>query len=241
LQAANAAAEACPVTTIACKSPLSPTAHLYADGHPSRRRAGSPYLTGWLLGAALLWGASPAAAQEKPVATLISNCVDCHGADGIATKPDTPHLDGQFESPLTNMITSFQQGKRPTTMKIHRDIAAIDVAPLAKHYAEQKAQRPKSATKPELVARGETLYQNRCAKCHIENGRDSDKGAPLMAAQKPDYLIAQMLAFKSGERKFPYLMDDAYRGLSDEDLTAIAHFFAAQDQIAPQQGRRRRR
>ena len=228
------------MTAVACQSPLSPPARPGTDGDSSHRRAGTPCLAGWLLGAALLWGTPPATAQEKPVAALISSCVDCHGADGIATKPDTPHLDGQFESPLTNMITSFQQGKRPTTVKIHRDIAATDVAPLARHYAEQKAQRPKSATKPELVARGETLYQNRCAKCHIENGRDSDKEAPLMAAQKPDYLIAQMLAFKSGERKFPYLMDDAYRGLSDEDLTAIAHFFAAQDQIAPQQGRRRR-
>lgn len=229
------------MTTIACQSPLSPTAHLHADGHSSRRRAGNPCLTGWLLGAALLWGAPPSAAQEKPIAALISSCVDCHGADGIATKPDTPHLDGQFVAPLTNMIMSFQQGKRPTRVKMHRDIAAIDVAPLARHYAEQKAPRPRSATQPELVARGETLYQNRCANCHMENGRDSDKEAPIMAAQKPDYLINQMLAFKSGERKFPFLMDDAYRGLSDEDLTAIAHFFAAQDQVAPQQGRRRRR
>ncbi|MCM2288420.1 MAG: c-type cytochrome [Sulfuritalea sp.] len=229
------------MTAVACRSTLSPTVRLRTDGDSSRRRAGSPCLTGWLLGAALLWGAPPAAAQEKPVAALISGCVDCHGADGIATKPDTPHIDGQLVGPLTNMITSFQQEKRPTKVKMHRDIAATDVAPLARHYAEQKAKRPESATKPELVARGETLYQNRCASCHIENGRDSDKEAPIMAAQKPDYLIAQMLAFKSGERKFPYLMDDAYRGLSDEDLTAIAHFFAAQDQIAPQQGRRRRR
>jgi len=42
-------------------------------------------------------------------------------------------------------------------------------------------------------------------------------------------------------RKFPFLMDGAYKDLSDDDLTAVAHFFAAQDQVAPQQGRRRRR
>lgn len=229
------------MTAAASPSPLPPGTRVATVGDSPRRRTEGPCLTGWLLGAALICGAPPAAAQEKSVAALIGNCVECHGGDGIATQPDTPHIDGQFEAPLTNMMTSFLQGKRPTRVKMHRDIAAADVAPLARYYAEQKVQRPKSATRPELVARGETLYQNRCAKCHMENGRDSDKEAPLMAAQKPDYLIAQMLAFKSGERKFPYLMDDAYRGLSDEELTAIAHFFAAQDQIAPQQGRRRRR
>lgn len=194
-----------------------------------------------LLGAVLLFGSAAAAAQGKPDAELVSACVSCHGADGIAIEPDAPHLDGQPEAILTDMITSLQQAKRLTKVKMHRDVATADIAPLARHYAEQKVQRPKSATKPELVVRGDTLYQDRCAKCHIDNGRDSDKGAPLMAAQKPDYLIAQMQAFKSGQRKFPFLMDDAYLGLSDEDLAAIANFFAAQDQVAPQQGRRRRR
>lgn len=194
-----------------------------------------------LLATVVLLGPAAATAQGKPVAVLISTCVSCHGADGIAIEPDTPHLDGQPEPVLIEMITSLQQAKRPTQVKMHRDVGAADIAPLARHYAEQKAQRPKSATKPELVARGETLYQNRCAQCHIDNGRDSDKGAPLMAAQKPDYLVAQMQAFKSGQRKFPFLMDEAYLGLINEDLAAIANFFAAQDQVAPQQGRRRRR
>lgn len=194
-----------------------------------------------LLGTVLLFGPAAATAQGKPVAELVSTCISCHGADGIAIEPDTPHLDGQPEPVLIEMITSLQQAKRPTKVKIHRDIATADIAPLARHYAEQKAQRPKSATKPELVARGETLYQNRCAKCHMDSGRDSDKGAPLMAAQKPEYLVAQMQSFKSGQRKFPFLMDEAYLGLSDEELAAIANFFAAQDQVAPQQSRRRRR
>lgn len=205
-------------------------------------RPGIKRLTMRLLGAVVLFGSTAAAAQGKPVAELISTCVSCHGADGIAIEPDAPHLDGQPAAILTEMITSLQQARRPTNVKMHRDVATADIAPLARHYAEQKVQRPKPVTKPELVARGDTLYQNRCAQCHIDDGRDSDKGAPLMAAQKPDYLIAQMQTFKSGQRKFPFLMDDAYRGLSDDDLVAIANFFAAQDQVvAPQQARRRRR
>lgn len=194
-----------------------------------------------LLTAVLLIGSSAVNAQETAGTNLTSNCSDCHGTDGLGFKPGVPHLNGQREALLANMINAFREGTRPTKVKMHRDIAAADVVPLAKHYAEQKAQRPKSATKPELVASGETLYQNRCADCHIDNGRDSDKEAPLMAAQDLNYLIAQTLAFKAGERKFPFMMDGSYKNLSDEDLTAVAHFFAAQDQVAPQQGRRRRR
>ena len=194
-----------------------------------------------LLTAVLLIGSSAGNAQETTSTNLTSNCIECHGADGLGFKPGVPHINGQQEHLLTDMITSFRQGKRPTKVKMHRDIPAADVAPLARHYAGQKAQRPKSATKPELVVAGESLYLKRCADCHVDNGRDSDKEAPLVAAQDLSYLIAQTLAFKSGERKFPYLMDGAYKDLSDEDLTATAHFFAAQDQVAPQQGRRRRR
>ncbi len=194
-----------------------------------------------LLTAAILFGSAAANAQESASADLTRNCNECHGTDGIGTEPDIPHLNGQPEALLTTMMDAFRQGKRPPKVRIHREIPAADVAPLAKYYAQQKLVRPKAATNPDLVARGETLYQNRCADCHLDNGRESDKEAPLTAAQSLTYLVAQTLAYKKGERKFPYLMDDSYRGLSDEELTSIAHFFAAQDPVAPQQKRRRRR
>ena len=194
-----------------------------------------------LLTVVLLFGSTTGRAQETTSTSLTSNCSECHGSDGLGFKPGIPHLNGQSEFLLTNMINAFREGKRTTKVKDHRDIAADAVAPLSRHYAQQKAQRPKSTTSPELVVSGEALYLKRCADCHLDNGRDSDKEAPLTAAQDLKYLIAQTLAFSAGERKFPFLMDDAYRGLSEADLTAIAHFFAAQEQEAPQQKRRRRR
>lgn len=189
-----------------------------------------------LLTATALLGSTSIAAQDK-----LAVCVECHGNDGLGFKAGIPHLNGQPAPLLTNMLNAYRDGKRPTKVQFHKDIPAADVGDLAKHYAEQKAQRPKSATKPDLVTRGETLYTNRCADCHVDAGRDSDKDAPLMAGQDLEYLVAQTLAFKTGERKFPYLMDDAYKGLSEEDLTAVAHFFAAQDQVAPAQTKKRRR
>jgi cytochrome c553 len=75
--------------------------------------------------------------------------------------------------------------------------------------------------------------------CHIDNGRGSDKDAPLLAGQELTFLIQQTLAFKSGVRKFPFMMDDAYRGLTADELSATAHFFAAQDANAPPPGKKK--
>lgn len=211
------------------------------EKNSSTRNVGKAYFCTWLVTAGLLFGSTAGSVQGAESAEIIRNCSECHGTDGLGFKPGVPHINGQQEHLLTNMINAFQQGKRSTKVKDHRDIPAADTAALAKHYAQQKAARPKSATIPELVIRGEAIYLKSCADCHVDNGRDSDKEAPLMAAQELTYLVAQTLAFKAGERKFPFLMDGAYKGLSDEDLTAVAHFFAAQDQVTPQQGRRRRR
>lgn len=193
----------------------------------------------WLVTAALLFGSTISCVQGAENTDITRNCNECHGTDGLGFKPGVPHLNGQPEHLLSSMINAFQQGKRPTKVKMHRDIPDADAAPLAKHYSLQKAQRPKSATNPDLVARGEAVYLKRCADCHVDNGRDSDKEAPLMAAQDLNYLIEQTLAFKTGLRKFPFLMDGAYKDLTDDDLTAAAHFFAAQEQEIQKKRRRR--
>lgn len=207
----------------------------------SSAKIGNNLLNTCLLTAAITLGSTTANALETASEDLIRDCTECHGTEGVGTEPDIPHLNGQPEALLVSMMEAFRQGKRAPKVRIHREIPAANVAPLARHYALQKSTRPKSATNPDLVARGEALYLKRCADCHLDNGRESDKEAPLTAAQNLNYLVAQTLAFKSGERKFPYLMDGSYRDLSDEDLKSIAHFFAAQDQVAPQQGRRRKR
>lgn len=211
------------------------------EKNSSTRNVWKAFSGTWLVTVVLLFGSTASSGQGTESIEVVRNCSECHGRNGLGFKPGIPHINGQQEHLLINMINAFQQGKRSSKVKDHRDIPAGDIATLAKHYAHQKAERPKSATNPELVVRGEAIYLERCADCHLDNGRDSDKEAPLMAAQDMIYLVAQTLAFKNGDRKFPYLMDGAYKDLSDLDLTAVAHFFSAQDQVAPQQGRRRRR
>jgi len=55
--------------------------------------------------------ATPAWAQSIDY-KLISGCVPCHGADGIAKFAEVPNLAGQNEPYLLNQLHAFHAGKR---------------------------------------------------------------------------------------------------------------------------------
>jgi cytochrome c553 len=64
---------------------------------------------------AMLFGAvfltTPLCARQ-PVYKLISGCVPCHGADGIAKFGEVPNLAGQNEIYLLNQLRAFHKGRR---------------------------------------------------------------------------------------------------------------------------------
>lgn len=184
--------------------------------------------------------ASYACRAEPPAA--VQGCSTCHGANGIAGQPGTPHLSGQLPAFLRDAMQAYANGDRPTSIEQHKTFPAREVDSMAQFYGKQNnATRPKQETDPAVVARGEKIYGNRCADCHIDSGRDSDKDAPLVAGQDKKFLAEQALLFKSGGRKFPFMMDDSYRDLADEDLAAVAEYFASQEQSAPAGKKRRKR
>ncbi|WP_265947161.1 c-type cytochrome [Dechloromonas sp. A34] len=176
---------------------------------------------------------APALAADA-AALVEQHCSRCHGSDGLATGPGLPHLNGQLEAYLADAIGKLQKGRLPTTVATHipAELSSSDLAVIAGHYAGIRAIRPKQEVDPAKQARGEEVYRNRCAECHPDNGREADKDAPLMAAQSLDYMLAQTRLFVSGKRKFGFLQDEAFKGLSSDDLDAAAHFFASQEQYA---------
>lgn len=190
----------------------------------------------------LLAGIGCLSAHAQTVESALQACVQCHGDKGVSSQPGTPHLNGQLPAYFSEAMAAFAKGTRPTAVAQHKDFSAEQVAAAAKFYANEKATpRPKQNVDPVLVAKGEKIHANRCMECHPDNGRDSDKDAPYMAGQELEFLVTQTLAFKTGVRKFAFLMDDAYRGLTDEELAAVAHFFAAQDLLAAPAEKKRRR
>lgn len=174
-----------------------------------------------------------ALALAAPVDTLTAACAECHGPAGVAVVEGAPHLNSQLRDYLEQEIGGLASKSRVSAVANHvpGTWSGPDIAAVAKFYASSKAARPAQAVEAEQVTKGEQLYQKRCAECHPDNGRASDHDAPLMAGQKLGYLMEQTRAFVSGKRKFVFMMDDAFRGLSPAELDAVAHFFASQNQF----------
>ena len=65
-----------------------------------------------------------------------------------------------------------------------------------------------------------------CSGCHPAN-RFVDTPVPRLAGYKADAMLAAMQAFRSGQRSAT-VMDRVAKGYSDDEIRAIAAWYAAQ-------------
>jgi cytochrome c553 len=65
-----------------------------------------------------------------------------------------------------------------------------------------------------------------CAGCHGPAGISANDMWPNLAGQKEGYLVAQLKAFRGGERKNP-MMSPMVANLSDADIADLAAYFAS--------------
>ncbi len=70
-----------------------------------------------------------------------------------------------------------------------------------------------------------------CGACHGANGVSLIPNYPNLAGQKADYLVAQLKAFKSGERKGANaaIMAPMSAALSDQDMMDLAAYYSEMD------------
>ncbi|MDI9332826.1 MAG: c-type cytochrome [Cytophagales bacterium] len=80
--------------------------------------------------------------------------------------------------------------------------------------------------KPDLNA-GSAKFAAACAACHNADGNSAIPANPKLAGQHPEYILAQLQAFKSGKRPSS-MMNGMVAGLTDEDMRNIAYWVAAQ-------------
>jgi len=85
--------------------------------------------------------------------------------------------------------------------------------------------------KPDL-AKGEGIAKQVCAACHAVDGNSAAAANPKLAGQFADYLQKQLHNFKAqgGNRALREnpIMAGMVAGLTDDDLSAVAAYFAAQ-------------
>lgn len=76
------------------------------------------------------------------------------------------------------------------------------------------------------VAAGKQKANVVCAPCHGPTGISLVRAYPNLAGQKKQYLIAQLKAFRSGERKNPTIMNPLAAKLSDADIKNLATYYS---------------
>jgi cytochrome c553 len=79
------------------------------------------------------------------------------------------------------------------------------------------------------AARGQTLAVA-CAACHGEDGNAKTEKTPSLAGHPAPYLTLQLILFRERQRQNE-IMTPIAQALSDDDMTALAAFFAAQKRV----------
>jgi cytochrome c553 len=94
------------------------------------------------------------------------------------------------------------------------------------------AQSAKPVAVPKHV---QDIITGRCALCHGPEGESANAVYPRLAAQHPDYLQKQLKDFRDG-RRVSDPMSEMAKDLKDDDIVALAVFFAGKRAGARQPG-----
>ena len=75
-------------------------------------------------------------------------------------------------------------------------------------------------------AAGKKIASGMCSVCHGVDGIAKQPDAPHLAAENVEYLLRQLKAFKSGERKHEQMSIIA-QSLSDEQMADVAAWYSS--------------
>lgn len=176
---------------------------------------------------------------------LAKRCEHCHGAEGFSPVGSTPNLAGMDKLAIWKQLQDFRDGKRssPIMESIAQSLSQHDVADVVAYYAElpvypdpqdnrvfpePNAQASHSAIASRLVAFGEgSRGIPPCQSCHGPVGYKT--GAPSLATQNADYILAQLNAFADASRAndINEPMRTVGSLLSENERQALAAYYGA--------------
>ena len=198
-----------------------------------------------LLAFALAAGAASAAPKAdiekgKQVATTV--CAACHAADGNSGIAMYPKLSAQHTAYIYRQTMDIKDGKRTNgaagVMKpMVMNLTEQDIINVAAYYAKQQPKAGEANPKEDDPVLGGKIYRGgindkkipACMSCHGPSGAGIPGGGseidayPRLGGQHKAYIIDQMNAYKSGQRKNAIMADIANR-LSEQELKAVANF-----------------
>jgi len=162
-------------------------------------------------------------------------CASCHGAGGNSGTPANPKLAQQHPEYIVKQLQEFKSGKRPSPIMqgFAAQLTDADMKNIGAYVGSQKAKAGFAKDK-DLVASGEKIYRGgiaktqvaACAGCHSPNGAGIPAQYPRLSGQHADYVAAQMIAFREGNRKNSVQMNAIAAKMNDREIRAVADFIA---------------
>lgn len=158
---------------------------------------------------------------------LADTCMGCHGIPGYRNAYPSyrvPKLGGQKTDYIVIALQGYRNGTRPHGT-MHAQASSMtdqDMQDIAAFFAS--LGEPEAG--PAAAAPGQDKIAT-CVACHGETGISPAPNWPNLAGQHVDYLRVALSQYKSGERKDPVMGAQA-QALSEEDIKAVAAYFAAQ-------------
>ena len=173
-------------------------------------------------------------------AVVERTCGACHGADGNSTSPAIPKLAGQFPQYIVKQLKAFAAAPGAPNARVSATMAPIaaklsdtDMADVAAYYASL----PRSKGAPREAARlalGEKTYTHgdpshdlpACISCHRPSGQGIEPDFPVIGAQSPDYIDAQLATWEANRGHRGKLMSLIVPHLQADERQAVADYIA---------------
>jgi len=189
-------------------------------------------LVGLMLAGAIFAGGSAVRAADvaagKAKATEV--CGACHGENGISQTENVPSLAGQLDQYIQWQLVYFRAGSRKNEQMqpVVEPLNNEDIRNLGAYFASLAPPKAPPDDNPDLSEKGkQAAVGRRCASCHTDSFAGT-KAVARIAGQREEYLVKALHDYKSGVRSGggQAAMADVAYPLSEEEITALAHYLA---------------
>ena len=161
-------------------------------------------------------------------AKLAPFCANCHGPAGHSVLPEVPNLAAQNTVYVLNQLNKFHDGRRRGNFFMEglvRGKSNEERFGLAVYYTDQEPASFK-VDDAALAARGRSLYEESCKRCHGESGAGSERNSRI-AGQHPSYLNMSIKRYRENKDRSEARMFKATKALNDQEIKALSAYIGS--------------
>jgi sulfide dehydrogenase cytochrome subunit len=174
---------------------------------------------------------SPHAAGIRSADMLAHTCAGCHGTNGASAGVYMPTIGGLDRGYLTSVLSDYKHGLRKSTImgRIMKGYSDQEIWAMSSWFAEKPWVSNDAVADSSLLALGREIHESKCETCHEDGGRIQDEENPRLAGQWVGYTHYMLEQCREiGKRCKPRKMGERMMNRSDEELRALAHYYASE-------------